>query len=298
VFRFLKNSLWLWVSCGELQAMTKAITNRQLYPAIAGGLLVALACGAALKIIHASQANTAKEAESVAVVETDVAEDPFQESTPFFQPSASPRLADPGLLRSTQPQARAESVATGRPDPFASIVTAPRRPLAQPTVANVSPVVPSSPIPAGASSRIATAPAAPSAKAPASSQTSMPVVSVATTQSLPSLPPLPPVPMVPGSNLDPGTVEVGPTITSAWAGSPVDQVVVSGVAKIGNRVSVIVHEMGSNTSKRVAPGDYVANGQVQIKSVDLSNAEPVVVLSYNGQDYQRSVGSETLIGSL
>jgi hypothetical protein len=42
----------------------------------------------------------------------------------------------------------------------------------------------------------------------------------------------------------------------------------------------------------------LAGGQVRVKSIDTSSAEPVVVLTYNGQDYTRTVGSGTLIGSL
>ena len=276
--------------------MTKAITNRQLYPAIAGGLLVALVCGATLKMIHASRSSAADETtETTTVTEAEVAEDPFQSSTPFFKPSASPRLADPALLQSTPSQARVEAVTAGRPDPFAPIIR-PSRPLAKPTIASVAPA--SGP-PAPATATPPQAPVqAPLAQAPMQppAQSTVSTVPVAATQTLPSLPALPPVPIFDSANAE-ASLAVAPTNSSTWA-SPVDQVVVSGVAQIGSTVSVIVYEPGSDTSRRVSAGETVANGQVRIKSVDLSDAEPIVVLTYDGQDYYRSVGSSALIGSL
>jgi hypothetical protein len=270
--------------------MKTAITNRQLYPAIAGGILVSLICGVALKIIYASQHDATAEIQTSVVVEAEPSADPFESAEPFFQPS-EPRLADPGLLRSTPPQARAEVVVAGRPDPFAPIVSAPVRPVAQTTVASVSPIATAQlPQPV-----VAAAPVNPQPLVQSPVQPALPVVTVANTQRPQMLPPLPPVPVVPGAEVEPNTVAVAPTESMSW-GSPVDRVIVSGVAQIGSSVNVIVHETGNATSRRVVPGDWV--GQVQIKSVDLSDAEPVVVLSYNGQDYYRSVGSASLMGTL
>ena len=80
--------------------------------------------------------------------------------------------------------------------------------------------------------------------------------------------------------------------------SPIDQIAITGVAQIGNAVSVIVRESTGASSRHVKVGDMLAGGQVRVKSIDTSSAEPVVVLTYNGQDYTRTVGSGTLIGSL
>jgi Tfp pilus assembly protein PilP len=80
--------------------------------------------------------------------------------------------------------------------------------------------------------------------------------------------------------------------------SPVDQIAITGVAQIGNTVSVIVRETGSASGRHVRAGDILAGGQVRVKSIDTSTAEPTVVLTYNGQDYTRTVGSGALIGSL
>ncbi len=92
-------------------------------------------------------------------------------------------------------------------------------------------------------------------------------------------------------------VAIAPTVAPVVQ-NPVDQVAITGVAQIGDTVSVIVRESGNASSRHVKPGDLVAGGQVRIKSIDTSAAEPMVVLTYNGQDYIRTVGSSALIGSL
>lgn len=259
---------------------TKSISNRKLYPAIAGGLLVALAAGAALKLIYGNRAVSTSEsaASIVATTESSPAADPelFQ-SAPFFKPSAPTRLADPALLKSTSAPVRVQTVAAGRTDPFASVI-----------------------VPGPASSR--PAPATPvTAVTPAQP---LPVVPVVATQSLPSLPPLLPSlpslpsPFVPGSAAqNPTAVAVAPTASPTFQ-SLVDQIVVSGVVQIGNDVSLIVTEPGNATSRRVSKGDLLAGGRVRIKSVDLSSQEPVVVLTYDGTDYTRIVGDNAMIGAL
>jgi hypothetical protein len=103
---------------------------------------------------------------------------------------------------------------------------------------------------------------------------------------------------VPGSNPQiTQEVAVAPTVNPVLQ-SPVDQIAITGVAQIGNAVSVIVRESTGASSRHVKVGGMLAGGQVRVKSIDTSSAEPVVVLTYNGQDYTRTVGSGTLIGSL
>ena len=257
--------------------MNKAISNRKLYPALAGAVLVALAAGVTLKLVH-----TSSQTDSVAEVQDEPAQSetvtlepltPF-ESGPFLKASPSFRLADPALLRSTSPNARVDTVAAGRPDPFAPIV----RPSAAPPRPQPAPV----------------AAAAPSQVSPVQT---LPVVPVASTQMLP---PLPALPTPAGTSTMPQSipeVAIAPTVAPVVQ-NPVDQVAITGVAQIGDTVSVIVRESGNASSRHVKPGDLVAGGQVRIKSIDTSAAEPMVVLTYNGQDYIRTVGSSALIGSL
>ncbi|PSN12206.1 hypothetical protein C7293_21255, partial [filamentous cyanobacterium CCT1] len=115
------------------------LSKRKLYAAVSGGLLLAIAAGAALKLTMGSSSPEAAEVDSdnadliatdaaptdtegALVPQTDEAATPFQSSQPFFQPSTPLRLAEPNLLRSTSSHARVEAVAAGRPDPFASVV--------------------------------------------------------------------------------------------------------------------------------------------------------------------------------
>ncbi|HIK44052.1 MAG TPA: hypothetical protein IGR64_04100 [Leptolyngbyaceae cyanobacterium M65_K2018_010] len=200
--------------------------------------------------------------------------------SPFYAASPSLRLADPGLLRSTSSQARVEALAVGRPDPFAPLVVSSQVP-ARPTAVVPVPTPPPAAVPPSA----------------------LPVVPVAATQSLPPLPqalPLPslPAPYVPGSlPLHDSSVSLAPS-SPATMQSLVEQVVVSGVVQVGNRVNAIVTEPGSTIGRRVAAGDTVAGGRIRVKAIDLSGVEPVVVLTYDGKDYPRTVGSGTLVGSL
>jgi hypothetical protein len=78
----------------------------------------------------------------------------------------------------------------------------------------------------------------------------------------------------------------------------VDQITVSGVVQIGSQVQAIITEPGNSGGRRVAPGDTVAGGRVRVKSIDVSGADPVVVLTYDGRDHYRTVGSSAMIGSL
>lgn len=267
------------------------LANRKLYMAISGGLLLAIAAGAALKLTTGNSGSPevaevdattpdliAKDFDSANSDETAI---PFQ-SEPFFKPSAPLRLADPSLLRSTSSQARVDAVTAGRPDPFASVV------LPGPRVSRPSPAA------------AVLTPASPNIAR------GLPTVPVAVTQSLPPLPqptaqsvalPSLPAPFLPGSvPPNPASIAVAPS------GSPVfqnlvDQVVVSGVVQVGSGVNVIVTEPGSTVSRRVVQGDMLAGGRIRVKSVDLSGQEPVVVLTYDGKDYTRTVGS-SMVSSL
>lgn len=259
----------------------QGMANRKLYAAISGCLLLAVVAGAGLKLTTSGNSDTqpaevnagaaAPDGEGI-LPATDEAVTPFQ-SQPFFAASTPLRLADPSLLRSTSSQARVETVAAGRPDPFASVILpGPRVPQPNPTVAVLTPA------------------------APAAAVQALPAVPVAATQSLPPIPQTVTLPNLPLPFLA-GSVPPSPTdIAVAPTGSPVfqnlvDQVVVSGVVQVGSGVSVIVTEPGSTVSRRVAAGDMLAGGRIRVKSVDMSSQEPMVVLTYDGRDYTRTVGA-------
>ncbi|MGB3200621.1 MAG: hypothetical protein WBA99_06955 [Nodosilinea sp.] len=273
------------------QTKLNGLSKRKLYSAISGGLLLAIAAGAALKLslgrsgstevaeadpsVAATDA-TPTRADGALTPQTDPAATPFH-TQPFFQPSAPLSLADPNLLRSTPSQARVEAVTAGRPDPFASVVLpGPQASRPRPAAAVLTPVP------------------------PAVAARGLPTVPVAATQSLPSLPQAPvpsvtlpslPTPFLAGSvPPSPTDIAVAPTGQANFQ-NLVDQVVVSGVVQVGSGVSVIVTEPGSTVSRRVTQGDLLAGGRIKVKSVDMSGQEPIVVLTYDGQDYTRSVGA-------
>lgn len=268
----------------------KSLANRKLYSAIAGGLLLAIAAGATLKLTTAS--SRSNQVTAVAPVNDAVVSDPATEgalvpaegeaatpfqSKPFYAASAPLRLADPSLLRSTSPQARVEAIAAGRSDPFASVV-----------------------LPGPKVSRSTTAAAALRPATAATPGQALPAVPVSVTQSLPPLPqvttqavalPNLPAPFLPGSVPPiPTDLAVAPTGSPAFQ-NLVDQVVVSGVVQVGSGVSVIVTEPGSTVSRRVSQGDMLAGGRIKVKAVDMSGQEPMVVLTYDGRDYTRTVGA-------
>jgi hypothetical protein len=252
--------------------------NRKVYLLMAGGALAALIAGASFKLLQDDRTSLGTESESTTGAEIS---EPSAAAfgSPFLQASPTLHLADPGLLRSTSPQARVETIAAGRVDPFAPLVMSSRVP-AKPTSA-----VPTPPPPAVVAA------------------TPLPVVPVTATQSLPPLPqpsslPSLPAPYVPGSALQDGqSVAVAPTASPVFQ-SLVEQVTVSGVVQVGNQVSAIVTEPGSHVGRRVSQGDVVAGGRIRIKTIDVSGPEPIVVLSYDGRDYPRSVGSAAMVGTL
>jgi hypothetical protein len=269
-------------------------TNRKVYLAIAGVVVFAAAVGAMVKLTQ-SRPETAAEAGGAAGDQTMVVDSdgPVFESAPFFQ-SASPsiRLADPALLQSTSSQSRMDTVSAGRPDPFAPVIMPSRLPSRPQAV--VATATPEGPQPTAGT-------AAPTAAAPTAAAPTVSTVPVAATQTLPPLPqasiPLLPPAFVPGS-LPTGDFDV----TVAPTGSPslqslVDQVVISGVVQIGSGVKVIVTEPGTQTSRHVGQGDMLAGGQIRVKSIDMSAQEPVVVLTYGGRDYTRTVGGPLLTSS-
>lgn len=276
------------------QTKLQGLANRKLYSAIAGGLLLAVAAGAALKLttggpstapvaeVNVDGSAVAPEGEGALIPATGEAATPFQ-SQPFFTASTPLRLADPSLLRSTSSQARVEAVAAGRPDPFASVVLpGPRVPRPDPAAAVLTPAP------------------------PAIAAQGLPAVPVAATQSLPPLPqaavqpvalPNLPLPFLPGGvPSSPTDIAVAPTGSPEFQ-SLIDQIVVSGVVQVGSGVSVIVTEPGSTVSRRVTQGDMLAGGRIRVKSVDMSGQEPMVVLTYDGRDYTRTVGGP-LVGAL
>lgn len=196
--------------------------------------------------------------------------------------SLNDALAQPRVLRSSTPSGllaatkvleRLPEIQAGRPDPFASVSTAP-------TVRRQ--VVASAPVPLDApplpEPTIASAPLF-------DPPTIAPVVPL-------PLPPVQPIPLPPPTRAD-------LPVLSVPSASPVPvarTIEVTGVVQIGDRVSAIVKVPEESTSRYVNEGDYLANGRIQLKRIDMRNGgEPRVIFVQNGQEIVRMVeGASTL----
>jgi hypothetical protein len=157
-------------------------------------------------------------------------------------------------------------VAAGRNDPFSAVANAPivtraAAPTTSPAIATLPTVTLNPPI--------ATVPLALPQVNPAPADVSA----------------LPPVSVVPN-----------PTAPSSLAST----IEVSGIVQAGDRTSAIVRVPSEGTSRYVNEGDYLANGRILVKRIDVSaDAEPVVILEQDGIEVIRTVGSGgALVGLL
>lgn len=66
---------------------------------------------------------------------------------------------------------------------------------------------------------------------------------------------------------------------------------VTGVVQIGNTIHAIVRAPNEPTSRYVRAGQYLSNGQILVKRIDVSQAEPMVVFEQDGVEIMTSVGS-------
>lgn len=238
--------------------------KQQLWIGLLGLLALTVGCSG----------QTENKAEQITLAPESAQSTTTQEFTnPLVKPTAkAPTVPTvPGLLRSTNAKARAESITTGRRDPFA--------------------VVPSAAVPIviGGSKAPRSKAIAPLPKAPAKQATS----------AMPQLPPiqLPPLRSAPLPNLA-GSSPLPPLTIPSAAAKPVppsptalaESVEVSGVVQVGNRWTVIVKESSASSSRYVAVGDYVENGRVLVKKiVSPGSTEPVVILQQGGVEIRKSL---------
>lgn len=174
--------------------------------------------------------------------------------------SAKPNqsLPVPNLIPPTSSTAHVPQSEIGRTDPFATILVAP------------------------------TVSFKPSSN-PNTASNPAPVASVAPVPTLPSLPtvqtaPITEFPSVSVPNLPP------PQRLS-------ETIAISGVVEVGGRTSVIVQVPNEHTSRYVHVGDYMGNGQVLVKRVEMGT-EPMVVLEEDGSEVNRYVGSGSSMAGL
>ena len=176
----------------------------------------------------------------------------------------------------------------GRPDPFSALPLTPTVVVKQNPVP-VRPSVISSTIPSTSAVRpvapgIQPSIAASTHAASAQQSASLPAVNVPATVAprvtVPSS-----APSVAPSAVLPAPV---PTVNLAQA------IAVTGVVQAGSQTSVIVQVPNEATSRYAVVGDYLANGNVLVKRIEMQGAEPVVVLEQNGAEFVKPIGSGSL----
>ena len=159
------------------------------------------------------------------------------------------------LISKTDPLRRLPQVRAGRSNPFASLAVNPR---------------------------VVVAPAAPQLlQSPGTVTTAAPL-------------PLPPRPL---SNGVLPTVAVAPTGVAIPAAPAVRssslarQIRISGAIHVGDRLSIIVEVPNEQTSRPVSVGDYLGNGSVLVKRIEMRGSqEPRVIFEENGVEVVREVG--------
>jgi hypothetical protein len=84
---------------------------------------------------------------------------------------------------------------------------------------------------------------------------------------------------------------VAPTPSIAQA------IAVSGVVQAGSKISIIVQVPNESSTRYAVVGDYLANGRVLVKRIEMQGSEPLVVLEQDGAEFVKSVGSGS-VGTL
>lgn len=69
-----------------------------------------------------------------------------------------------------------------------------------------------------------------------------------------------------------------------------DNVLITGLVELGDRIKVIIQAPGEATSRYVDIGQYISNGRVLVKRIESSFPEPTVILEESGREVARVVG--------
>lgn len=203
--------------------------------------------------------------------DADVEESADSPSAQSF-PSPSPEIptlpsAKVALTRPTNPDERLRVLKSGRSDPFADIVP---------------PILPGSAVPSSGS---------PNSSSPGNSATTVMLPKPGSTPQAgnPSNPGNSSSAVKPG--ISPGKI-VLPTLPKPEVAQGVK---VMGVVVVGSQPQVILKAPGEKATRTVGVGERIANGQVLVKAINLSNpAAPVVVLEQAGREVTLGVGQQPL----
>ena len=176
---------------------------------------------------------------------------------PLESGEAKKNIIVSGLIPPTNPEQRAQGVIKGRNDPFSVLLLEPK----------IETIVEEDPATDGDNS--VEVEVEPESKIDASDR------SVSTPDEPNSIPTIPPVPQ--------------PVVARG--------VIVTGVIKVNGVVRAIVKAPEELSSRYVEPGQYLSNGQVLVKRIELNNgAKPIVVLQEVGIDEEviKRVGEQSV----
>lgn len=96
----------------------------------------------------------------------------------------------------------------------------------------------------------------------------------------------------------PNNIDSTPTIEDLEIPEPPDEtltelaqnVLITGLVNLGDRIKVIVQAPEESTSRHVDIGQYISNGQVLIKRIELNSSTPTVILEQSGIEVARTIG--------
>jgi hypothetical protein len=192
-----------------------------------------------------------------------------------------PALPNPTLIAPAEAATLGTGVG-GRPDPFSALPMTPTVIVKQ----NSDPIVPSV-----APSIISAAPGLQPFDSAAAAQQTLPQ---ALPQALPpiavSAAPVPPVVVAPAAPIAPVVVAPPPPPAPSLA----QTIAVSGIVQAGSRTSIIVQVPHETSSRYAVVGDYLGNGKVLVKRIEMQGTEPIVVLEQDGAEFIKPVGSGSL----
>ena len=100
------------------------------------------------------------------------------------------------------------------------------------------------------------------------------------------------IPLIPTVQGERRITVKGGTPTVQQPGTPflAQDVVVTGVVKIGSVTQAIVKAPNERFSRHVRAGQYLSNGLVLVKRIDTKSTPPIVVLEQSGREVSKRVG--------
>ena len=165
-----------------------------------------------------------------------------------------------GLIPATKPEIRVRGSVRGREDPFATIAVQPNIKVEPEEVDNSvastnQPSLPNNPTP---NNNTATRP---------SNITSTPTIETLET---------------------PESLETPKSLTEL-----ADNVLITGLVELGDRIRLIVQAPEEATSRYVDIGQYVSNGKVLVKRIESNYPVPTVILEQSGIEVAKVIGGQT-----